>query len=140
MLTQRTNALIPFGDLDREFDRFFFGPARKSAAGHAAIDVWEHEGSLFVETDVPGFTMDELDVTLEGRELTISGSMERQPPEDANLLRRERQFREFSRVLRLPFDVDAESVEATLSSGVLRLRLPRPTEELPRKIRINGGE
>jgi HSP20 family protein len=47
---------------------------------------------------------------------------------DGNGYRRERQFGSFSRVIRLPFEVKDEKVEATYDKGVLTIHLPKPPE------------
>ena len=46
----------------------------------------------------------------------------------------------FRRDLRLPRDVDAEAIEASLEHGVLEVRVPKPAARQPRQIPIAGGE
>ena len=52
---------------------------------------------------------------------------------------RERGVGEFVRVVRLPAEVNAEKVQASLQDGVLRLTLPKAEAAKPRKIQVNAG-
>ena len=64
------------------------------------------------------------------------GAQQRQ--QDANYLLRERRVQRFVRSFTLPPNVDESSVQARLENGVLRLSLPRPEEDKPRRISIGG--
>lgn len=138
MLTLRHDPFLAFGGLRSEMDRLLGGSPVPSRPGRTTplINAWEIEGTLVIEAELPGFTMDNLDIALTGRELTIKGRREEIEPEGATLHRRERPVGEFSRVVRLPFDVDGERVEASLRHGVLTIRLPRAQADLPRKIKV----
>ena len=51
----------------------------------------------------------------------------------------ERGFGRFERSLRVPRGLDPDAIEASLTDGVLHLRIPKPESLKPRKIEIKGG-
>ena len=95
--------------------------------------------------DVPGLHTDNLEIELENDTLTVRG--ERPFPyshEDGGgpARRIERGFGRFERSLRVPAGLDPDAIDASLSDGVLKLRIPKPITHRPRRIEIkaNGNE
>jgi HSP20 family protein len=102
-----------------------------------AMNMWHDEGAFFVEAELPGFSMNDVEISLKGRELTLNATRKTETDsENAEFLRRERATGTFSRTVRLPVAVDAEKVSARLNSGVLTITLPKAAEVLPRKIAV----
>jgi HSP20 family protein len=101
-----------------------------------ALNAWEAGDALRVELEVPGVKQEQLDISVVGNELTIK--VERTPavPEGATYHRQERPVGAFTRVLRLPVEVDAGRVEAELRHGVLTITLPKAETARPRKIQV----
>lgn len=132
------------GQFERLFDNLLnrnmlFSPGTARRASFPALNVWEDHDHLFVEAEVPGVKMEDIDITIVGDELSISG--ERKPPaeEEATLHRQERSSGKFQRGLKLPVEINAEAIEATLKAGVLKLRLPKAPQAKPRKIEVKTG-
>ena len=128
--------------IDREMNRLlstFFGeaPAPTRSAQQAAVNVWEKEEAWVVEMEVPGVVSEQLDVSVVGNELTISGERTKEGPGKATYLRRERPQAKFSRTLELPAAIDGEKVEASLVHGVLTVTLPKADAVRRRKIQVN---
>ena len=147
MVMRRTNALHPLDQLRSEVDRLFNGfvatPATAAAAPLAArpfpaINVWESGDELYAEAEVPGLTSEHVDISVVGNELTIRGERPETEQEGAAFHRRERGIGPFTRVLRLPVDVDADKVQASLKDGVLLITLPKSEAAKPRKIQVNA--
>jgi len=149
-LMRRMSGARPINRLRDEMDRLFGGllgdgPAFESlftppgVRAFPALNVWETDDNLFVEAELPGSKMEDIEVFVEGGELTLRG--QRKPAEDerATFHRRERGVGSFSRVLRLPIDIDVERVEANLQNGVLTIRLPKAPSARPRKIEIRSA-
>ena len=146
-------SLQPFGSfvspwremdrLRREMNRLFADlPASSGAAapGYPAMNVWTNENGAVITAELPGVAADDIDISVVGDTLTLSGN--RQPtelPEDAVAHRRERGAGRFSRVFRLPFPIESDKVEAAFENGVLSVTLPRPESDKPRKIAIKAG-
>ena len=126
--------------LQREMNRLFedYQPGRlRSAAGYPAMNVWASEEGLKVTAEIPGLNTDDLDISVVGQTLTVSGQRKRDElPQDARYHRQERGFGKFSRSIQLPFAVDVKQVEATFKDGALYIDLPRAEEDKPRKIAV----
>jgi len=98
------------------------------------IDVAESDENLTVQAEVPGFTDKELDISLEGRRLTITGKKETtEERKEKKAIYTERCADQVLRVIDLPVDVDAAKAEATLRNGVLELKVPKaaPARKIP---------
>jgi HSP20 family protein len=100
------------------------------------LNMWEDEGHLYAECELPGVQMDDLEVTVIGRDLTVKGLRKPQTVEGAPYHRRERDMGSFHRVVHLPVDIDSGKVKAELSHGVLTMTLPKAPEARPRKIEV----
>ena len=105
------------------------------------FDVVETETAYRFEADVPGVKESDLEVTLDGRTLTIAGSRERtQRAEADNQQIAERMWGRFSRSFRLPATVDADAIEANLREGVLTVTVGKKPEIKPRKVPIGTAK
>ncbi|MHC4064266.1 MAG: Hsp20/alpha crystallin family protein [Planctomycetota bacterium] len=103
------------------------------------VDVREDEGHYFIEADLPGVGKDDVEVTLEDGVLTVSAETKGDDQrEGENFHVREREVGKFSRSFRLPSEVDAGKVAATLSNGVLMVTLDKAQAALPQKIAVKG--
>ncbi|UCG31861.1 MAG: Hsp20/alpha crystallin family protein [Phycisphaerales bacterium] len=143
-----SNVFYPMNRLRMEMDRLFddfshefpmFGRvAGLHGRGYPSLNVWEDEHNLFIEAEVPGMKMEDLEVTVLGHELTIKGQRGNGPAEGVTYHRRERGVGSFSRTLRLLTDVSADKVEAGLVNGVLTVTLPKAEAAKPRKIEVKS--
>ncbi|NTW08198.1 MAG: Hsp20/alpha crystallin family protein [Anaerolineaceae bacterium] len=127
--------------IQREMNRLFDGahPSRLSPE-YPALNVWIGEDSQVISAELPGIQIDDLDINVLGRTLTISG--ERKPEsalEGAEMHRQERPFGKFSRSIELPYPVEAGKVRARLEKGVLTITLPRAEADKPRKIAVKSS-
>ncbi|MFQ5429297.1 MAG: Hsp20/alpha crystallin family protein [Phycisphaerae bacterium] len=146
MLLQRMTPLAGFGQLRREMDRLFgeFLPELNGALerswGFPAVNVWEDGERMFVEAEVPGLSMKDLDVEVVGSELLLKGRREASGNEDVTYHRRERGVGEFARRISLPVDIDANQVEAALKDGVLTITLPKAEQAKVKRIEVKALE
>ncbi len=126
--------------LQREMNRLFesYTPGRtRPAPGYPALNLWSSEEGLKVTAEMPGVNSDDLDVSVVGETLTLTGVRKPdQLPEEARYHRQERGFGKFSRSIQLPYAVDVKKVEALFKDGVLQISLPRAEETKPRKISV----
>lgn len=109
-----------------------------AVGGFPSLNVWEEGDVVYAEAEVPGVKSEDLDLSVVGRELTVKGVRAAPAPQDATYHRRERGVGEFSRTVKLPVDVDAEQVEASLVDGVLKIALPKAASAKPRKINVKS--
>lgn len=148
MVLRRTNGSRPLMQLRDEMNRLtgnYFGttPSQWVAsqlagpASFPALNVWECGEELYAEAEVPGLKAEDLDISVVGSDLTIRGRRGAQLPEGSVAHRQERGSGEFTRVLRLPIEVDAAKVEASLKDGVLLIKLPKAESAKPKKIKVS---
>jgi len=78
----------------------------------------------------------DLDVQVKGNTLRIAGTKSVAVPQGAGVHRRERAGGRFDRVVTLPFEIDADAVQAECRDGLLALLLPRAARDRPRSIRV----
>jgi len=145
MFLQRMYPTFPLGSFGREMDRLldgvvgplYYGSARDSRA-FPAVNVWEDGDNIYAEAEVPGVTMDEIELNVVDNELSIKG--ERKSTDDDSLTyhRRERGTGGFSRFITLPTAVAADEVNAVLKNGVLTITLPKSAAAKPRRIEVKA--
>ena len=103
-----------------------------------AVNITEDKDNYFVRAELPGIKTDEVDLQINGRNLTISGERKIQfEGENAKYHRREREAGKFSRVIGLPGDIDADRVDAKIINGVLTVDLPKSETSKPKQIMVN---
>ena len=143
---QRRLSVNPFDvlgrDLGQVLDRLLNDSDKDSENGSVAkydVDVREDADHFYVETDLPGFKKEEIDITLVKSTLTITADHKKQPAEQeqGEWLLRERRDARFSRSFTLPETVNDQTVDATLVDGVLKITLNKREAAKPRKIAVN---
>ena len=127
------SAYDPFKEME-EFERRFFGqrtPAMKT-------DIRETENAYILESDLPGFSREDIHAEINNGYLTIRAE-HKSENEDKNesYLRRERSYGSFSRTFDLD-GIDAEAITASFKNGVLTLELPKmqKKDEEARRVEI----
>ena len=130
------NKRNPFAWIDDEFFGDFLKPAQESR-WLPATDIVENQSDFLITVDVPGYKQDEIEVQFEDGILSLSGKKEAVTEEkEGSFIRKERTQGSFKRSFNVDSTVDVENVEASLSEGVLRLRLPKAESKKPRTIPI----
>ncbi|TKJ30884.1 MAG: hypothetical protein CEE40_03325 [Chloroflexi bacterium B3_Chlor] len=129
--------------MDRLFQESFVGPGRREwlapAEGTLPVDMYQTEDSVVVKSAVPGVKPDDIDITISGNTLSISGETnEEEEVTEENYIRRERRHGSFSRSVVLPEGVDPDKAEATFDDGILTLTIPKVPEAKPEVIKIKG--
>lgn len=104
------------------------------------IDIHESEIGLVLEADLPGVSLETLELQVEDNKLTLFGRVKSTLPEDAMPAHQEYHVGDFLRSFILSDNVDHERVTAKLNNGVLRVELPRSEQSEPRRIQVSGGE
>jgi HSP20 family protein len=126
--------------MNRLFDRWGNGGWVDNGAGvFPAVNVWEEGDQVCVEAELPGLDLKNLEIYVTGgNQLTLKGERRPNVPEKGVWHRQERNYGSFTRVLTLPFLVDADKVEAKLENGVLLVKLAKHESAKPRKIQVKG--
>ena len=142
MLATRWEPFAQMNRLRRDMDRLLdhWGdsrPLQYSRSSFPPLNLWEHDDHMFVETELPGFELDDLEILVTGgNQLSIQGERKAPTLEDGTWHRRERGFGTFSRSIELPGYVDSENVSAEFKHGVLTITLPKREEVKPRRIEV----
>jgi HSP20 family protein len=125
----------PFRELEAHL------PAKALGAFIPDFDVKETKDSYVFKADLPGVKESELEISLTGSRLTISGKRESEEREEenANYFTYERSYGSFSRSFTLPEGVDEGAIRADLKDGVLTLLLPKRPEVQAKKITLGTG-
>lgn len=104
-----------------------------------AMNLYAGDEGIILTAELPGLEPEDLDITVLGETLTLTGSRNGEDVEEGvKYHRRERSYGRFNRTVQLPFQVDSEGVEASFTNGVLHIVLPRAEEDKPRKITVSA--
>ncbi len=102
-----------------------------------SFEVKETGDAYVFKADLPGIREEDLEISLTGNRLTVSGKREEEKHEDDDrFYAYERTYGTFSRSFTLPEGVDADHAQADLSNGVLTVNVPKRPEVKPRKIDV----
>ena len=113
------------------------GPDRAGGWWRPAADVEETAEAYLVELELPGVEQEDISVELSGGELSVSGEVKER--ERVGFLRtKARRVGRFDYRLSLPADIEEDQVSASLSNGVLTVRVPKAAKAQPRKIAITS--
>lgn len=143
MFWTRSMPQIEKATIRRNRDIFgrLLGP-QSSVGTHARFpgcNIWADDEGAVLTSEIPGFALEDIAITVSGREITIKGACKNQEPEKGKTLRRERSCREFERAFQLPFHIDSSKVAAKLTKGILEVTMPRAESDKPRTINVSAG-
>ena len=116
----------PSEDMERTRSRRAFIPR---------ADIYETENEIIVLADVPGADENNVDKNV----LTIIASVDPVRSEDYDITYAEYEEGDYQRSFRLSDEIDRDKIEASVSDGVLRLRLPKSQEAAARKITVTSS-
>lgn len=121
----------------RELDSVFGASERAFAP---TFEVAETKDAYVFRADVPGVKESDLEISLTGNRLSISGRREQERHEQGDTFyASERSYGSFTRSFTLPEGIDGDNVSADLKGGVLTLSVPKKPEVQPRKVTVNTG-
>ncbi|HEX7040068.1 MAG TPA: Hsp20/alpha crystallin family protein [Trueperaceae bacterium] len=112
---------------------------RGSIGVYHPLDLYETDDAVVLEMAVPGVSPEDLDLSLEGRQVTIRGRSAETEDEGRRYWLRGMPRGEFSRTVTVPSGIDANGIEANVEQGVLTLRMPKVPEAVARKIAVGSG-
>ncbi len=142
---QKTFRNQPFVTPDLSLSKKSYISAQTDVLGEtsfAQMDVYETPDDIFVEMDLPGVNLSDINVSVQKQWLTVEGVKKETYGHDGNVdyLCMERDFGPIKRVLKLSTAIDTEAVIAKYVNGVLEIRLPKRVERRnrTRHIQIEG--
>lgn len=125
----------------------------KTSKMRLPVDVWTEDEAFVISAYLPGVRPDDVEITMEGEELTIRGSFPALPQAEAapaeegqedaaeessniTFIKRELFRGMFERRMTINVPVDVDNIEATYENGLLTLRVPKAEAVRPKQIKI----
>ena len=127
------------------FDDFFdsmLGAWDNYSSRVPAVDVEETPSEFIIKAEMPGFSENDVKITVDKHVLHISGEVKEEDKEKdgKKYLIRERRHESFDRSFSLPDGLDESKISAGFENGILTVTLPKTPEEQPRKIEVKIGK
>jgi len=144
-------ALVPFNkrnknelarlhdEMDDLFDSFFRGLGRPLTGYKAwpTIDVADKDDAVVVRAEVPGCKAEDIDISIYGNTLSISGEKKESKEEkEKGYYHMESIYGSFRREISLPTDVDEDKIDAACKGGVLSITLPKAEKTKAVKVKV----
>ncbi|WP_323677515.1 Hsp20 family protein [Halorubellus sp. PRR65] len=125
----------PFDELEDMFDRM----SRQLETGDLGefnavpVDMRDHGDEYTVAADLPGYAVDDIDLTFADGDLRIDATRETEheaTDEDAGTYVHRERSESASRTVRVPDPVVEDEITATYDNGTLTVTLPKATDEV----------
>lgn len=135
------NIIRQLDPLDELFRGFFVRPVdlgNSQQTPSIRMDVKEQEGSYLVHAELPGVNKEDVHVTVDGNQVSISAEVkqEKEVKEGERVLRSERYFGKVSRSFQLAQDIDDTQAVAKFTDGILELTLPKRAATASKRLTV----
>ena len=105
-----------------------------------ALEIFERDGKLVVQADLPGVAADDVTIEIDDDMLTVSGERREEiEVDDGGFRRTERRYGRFSRSVALPEGAKPEEAQAACRDGVLEITVPLQQQSSRRTIDIKSS-
>lgn len=113
-----------------------FMPGFQDTNFRMPVDIYEKDGNVSIDFELPGLDKKDINIELEGNNLTVSGKMQKDNEvKEENYYRCERSYGEFSRSFTIPDGIKEKDLKASYKDGVLKVTFPK-TKEIEKKKKI----
>ena len=103
------------------------------------VDVFEDASGITLLADLPGVPKDKLALRVEGNTLQIEGDLAPETPANMEAMYAEVRLPRYSRAFSLSNELDTDKIDAELTNGVLKLRIPKHSYAQPRRIEVKSA-
>ncbi len=101
------------------------------------VDITEDEKEYLVKAELPELKKEEIKVTVENGELTISGERKMEQEEKGKKYHRiERSYGSFMRSFTLPENASGDKITAEFTDGMLKVHLPKDQKPKPKSVEV----
>lgn len=147
MLTRWSDFERTFAAVDelRRYLNWLGEPGRQDTvarAGHGytwpRVNLFDNGSELVLQMAAPGLSEKNVELTLTGDTLAVSGEREVKAPEGYSVHRQERGSVKFSRSFALPSKIDPERVDARMKDGIMTVTMAKAEEAKPRQITVKA--
>jgi HSP20 family protein len=131
--------LLPMNAFSREMNRWIDELSGEAThKGVAPTSAWEDDTHYHFEFDLPGVSIDQIDLRVVENVLHLSAN--RTVDEGRSFILQERSFGEIERRFSLPVRIDESGISAEMQSGVLSVSVPKAPEAQVKKIEIRSND
>jgi len=123
-------------DMDQKDLQRGAGEARQTTPIIPAVDIWEDAEGILLRADLPGVSKENLSVGVDGETLTIEGAVQLGESPKLRDVHAEVRVARYRRSFVLGRDLDTEKIAASMTNGVLQLRIPTREAAKPRRIPV----
>ncbi len=102
------------------------------------VDIYETDREVAVVADMPGVTLEGIELSLEENILTLQGHRAL-PNHSGRIILEEYESGHYLRRFTVAETIDQEKIEASLTDGVLTVHLPKAAPAQPRRIEVKLG-
>jgi HSP20 family protein len=136
-----TGTYLPLRDaIDRLMEGSVIAPGTLGGGGFPPTDIFLTEDAVIVEMSLPGVNPDDLNISVTGDTVSISGEVKHQHEGQKGQAVLSEVWRgKFQRSFTVPVEVDAGKADASYENGLLILSLPKSEATKPRKIQVKSG-
>lgn len=141
--------LVPWVEFDRAFSQAealqrqvnaLLGMQSTFRGATTTMPRWsESEEAFELSVDLPGLDRDDVELAVQHRHLTLKATRDLSWPENTHVRHRERRSFSVENSWTLPVTADVEHTSASMTDGVLTVRIPKLAEASPRRIEVNHG-
>ncbi len=135
-LPVRRYALDPFEEFDRMLGEFRSSLPNTGEWVSYPIDLYETDSDLVLEMAVPGVKTEDLDISIEGRQLSVRGRLPETDEQGRRYWLQSIPRGDVSRTVKLPAAVEVDKIQARVSEGMLTLTMPKLAEAKVHKIAV----
>ena len=126
-----------FDDSDKVMGEFLPAVRNNQAGFTPALDIYEDNNSIIVETQLAGIDPEKVSISIENNILYIKGESERKSEvEEKNYYRKEIKRGSFYRSISLPEKVKGDEATAVTDDGILKISVPKASEAATKNIKI----
>lgn len=101
------------------------------------LDVIDRGEEILVRVELPGVAKENIDISAVENALTVKGAIkEEKEYKDEDFIRKERNYRSFTRTVAIPVKIKPAGIKANLKDGILNVHLPKAEETRPKKIKV----
>jgi HSP20 family protein len=126
------------GEFGRELEDWF--NAESKVLRFVPMEVTRTNGTIKVTADTAGFKPEEIQISVDGKTLMISGESENKKEEkNEDVVYSDFESNRFFRQMTLPSLVDAGAAKAEVKDGMLTISLPAVKDAEPKQIAVSAG-
>ena len=125
---------IPFDNFIDQFINESYPGDRMAQEFTPKVDIAESDKSFEIQLQLPGIPKDQIDITIERDQITVSGERNIEKNEKGKKFNSiESHFGAFKRSFTLPEDINKDKIKANHTHGILIIEIPKDMKKMIKK-------